>query len=115
MGKCLTQMDNSKASVNKNAIAPRFMDLQAPNLARRSGAGMKNTSQKRNNKIQMVAMETRKFSHGPGIGLIVPNLLWYNLLPHSDFPAENERNLPRGFRDRPIATGTATRFRLRLS
>ncbi len=60
-------------------------------------------------------METRKFSHGPGIGLIVPNLLWYNLLPHSDFPAENEWNLPRGFRDRPIATGTATRFRPRLS
>ena len=57
----------------------------------------------------MVAMETRKLSHGPGIGLIVLNLLWYNLLSNSNFPTENERNLPRGFRDRPIATGTATR------
>ncbi len=66
-------------------------------------------------KFQSVAMEIRKFSHGSDIGLIALNLVWYNLIPHSNFPAKNERNLPSGSRDRPIATGMATRFRLRLS
>ncbi len=38
----------------------------------------------------------------------------YGCLIHINLHAKNEGNLPHGFRDRPIATEMATKFKLRL-
>ena len=40
--------------------------------------------------------------------------LIYGILIHMNLHAKNEENLPCGLRDRHIATGMATRFRLKL-
>ncbi len=56
-------------------------------------------------KIQLVAMEIRKFSNGLDNALMVLNFLWQTLLHHANLHAKNEQNPPSGFEDRaPIAT-----------
>ncbi len=51
-------------------------------------------------------METRKFSHTSGIGLMVLNFAGWILLCNNNLPTKNEQNPPHGFKDRaPLATG----------
>ncbi len=52
-------------------------------------------------KFQTVAMETRNFSHSPGIGPMVLNFAGWSLLCHRGLSAKNQRNLPCGFWDSP--------------
>ncbi len=59
----------------------------------------------------MVMQKPSKSMDMEGIVII---LAVYGSLIHINSHAKNEENLPCGFRDRPIATVTATRFRLRL-
>ena len=57
----------------------------------------------------------RKRSHCSHIGLMVLIFLKCSLLDHVHLLAENERNLPHGFRDRPIATAwQPSKVRMRL-
>ena len=65
-------------------------------------------------KVTTVAMVMKKPSISTDIGptaMIVGLSTW---LIRTNVLAKNQENPPRGFRDRPIATGMATRFRLRL-
>ena len=65
-------------------------------------------------KSEMVAMVMEKPSKSTGISPIVMIFFVSTWLIHTDLHAKNQGNPLSGFRDRSIATGTATRFRLRL-
>ena len=54
--------------------------------------------------LTTVAMVMKKLSHGSDIDLMVTKLCIWCLLNHTNLLAENEQNLPHGFRDRPLAT-----------
>ncbi len=62
----------------------------------------------------MVAMVIQKHSKSIDIEQILLISAVYGFLIHINSHAKNEGNLPSGFRDRPIATEVATRFKLRL-
>ncbi len=54
--------------------------------------------------LTTVAMVIKKLSNGSDIDLMVTKLCIWCLLNHTNLLAENEQNLPHGFRDRPLAT-----------
>ena len=65
-------------------------------------------------KLKIVAMVIEKPSKSTGIGPIVIIYARSTWLIHTNLHVKNHGNPPCGFQDRPIATGTATKFGLRL-
>ncbi len=60
-------------------------------------------------------MVMEKPSKSTGIGQIAMIFAISTWHTYTNLHTENQKNPPRGFGDRPIATDMATRFRLRLS
>ena len=65
-------------------------------------------------KSKTVATVMQKPSKPMDIDPIIMIFAIYGSLTHTILHAKNEGSLPCGFRDSPIATAMATRFRLRL-
>ncbi len=65
-------------------------------------------------KSKRVAVVMQNPSKSKDIKPILLVFAVYVYLININLHAKNEANLPSGFRDRPIATEAATKFRLRL-